>query len=123
MATEVAFSDLNTWLGNQPANTADTPYEITVTGLTVSDIGNSTTSGTLGYIINSNNTKFIDLSTTEIPSGVTDMEKAFFNGISIVAPPIIPEGVTTLKQAFGNCRELVTSPNIPSTATAIQSLF
>ena len=64
MSTTVAFSDLNTWLSNAAANTADTAYSLNVTGLTESNIKSSDTTGTIGYVLKSNSTKYVNLSDT-----------------------------------------------------------
>lgn len=113
--TTIAFSDLNTWLQSQPVNTASTPYELKITGLTTSDIGDSTIDGTLGCIISQNNTKFVDLSYTQIPNGVVEMSDAFWRCTSLVNAPLIPDGVIYMDSTFSGCTALVYKSIIPST--------
>ena len=103
MSTTVAFSDLNTWLSNAAANTADTAYSLNVTGLTESNIKSSDTTGTIGYVLKSNSTKYVNLSDTVFPSSVTDMTRAFFGCTSLVTAPAIPSSVTDMTAAFYGC--------------------
>ena len=117
MATEVSINDLSTWLSNQPDNTTDTPYEITITGLTTSNYNNIKTA------LTSNNTKYVDLSTTTIPNGVTSMTTTFYNCSSLVAPPVIPNTVTIMSTTFYNCTSLVSAPVIPNSVTDMRSTF
>lgn len=119
----VAFSDLDTWLSNQPANTIDTPYELNITGLTVNDIGYSTSSGTIGYILNQNNTKFVDLSETILPDGVTTLYNCFNDCSSLTQAPIIPNTVTNLNSCFVRCTSLTSAPAIPTSVTSMQATF
>ena len=115
--TTVAFSDLNTWLQNQPANTAGTPYEITITGLTTSNYNDIKT------ILISNGNKYVDLSTTSIPSGVTGMSGTFQNCTSLVNAPVIPNGITNMNSTFYNCTSLVNAPVIPDSVTNMAQTF
>ena len=121
--TTVAFSDLGTWLDSQPENTVDTPYELNITGLTVNDIGDSYTSGTLGNVITNRSTKYIDLSTTQIPDGVTSMYHCFTNCTSLTKAPVIPDGVTNLVFCFAYCTSLVNAPVIPDGVTNMTYCF
>ena len=141
----VAFEDLNTWLQNQPTNTADTPYELNITGLTASNIGSSLTTGTLGNVIKTNSTKYVDLEATTlpvvnslqycfqlcgklvkspvIPNGVTNMENCFFGCTSLTAAPVIPDSVTNMSYCFSQCITLTTAPNVPNNVTNILRCF
>jgi len=59
----VAFSGLNSLLQGLPANTVNTPYSIIVTGVTDSDVDCvPSQEGGLGYILDQNPTKYVDLS-------------------------------------------------------------
>lgn len=119
----VAFSDLNTWLQNQPANTVDTPYELKVTDLNTSDIGKSSVTGTLGYILRQNNTKYVDLSETLIPNDVTTMDAVFQSCKGLVNAPAIPNGVTSMRDSFNGCTSLVNAPAIPNSVTTMGYAF
>ena len=123
MATQVAFSDLDSWLSNQPANTSSTPYELNITGLTANDIGYSTTSGTLGYVLKQNDNKYVDLSDTVLPDGITSMRSVFDGCSSLVESPAIPSGVTNLMRTFYNCSSLVDAPIIPNSVTNLGYTF
>lgn len=106
MSITVAFSDLNTWLSNAAANTADTAYSLNVTGLTESNIKFSDTTGTIGYVLKSNSTKYVNLSDTVIPSSVIYMYYTFFGCTSLVTAPAIPSSVTDMTSAFYGCTSL-----------------
>ena len=126
MATEVAFSDLSTWLGNQPDNTASTPYELNITGLTVNNISTSRERGTLGYILKQNNTKYVDLSLTTLPFNSyqsTSMHETFMGCESLVKSPAIPNGIVTLYNTFAACTSLKNAPEIPNSVTTISGAF
>lgn len=117
----VAFSDLDTWLQNQPANTADTPYELNITGLTAADIGGS--SARLHHVLYSyKTTKFVDLSSTILPSDTTSMDHAFYQLTNLVEPPSIPEGVIYLMGAFEGTI-IRTVPEIPNGVQYMDSAF
>ena len=121
----LTLSDLNTFLQGLPANTASTPYKINVTGLIATDCDSSTTSGTLGYILNQNSTKFVDLSETELPSNLTSLNSTFYNCVSLIKAPEIPNNVTSLYQEFYGCTNLTDVSNliIPATCTDIIGMF
>src|SRR5574344_1879969 len=123
MSITVAFSDLNTWLSNAAANTADTAYSLNVTGLTESNIKPSDTTGTIGYVLKSNSTKYVNLSDTVIPSSVTDMFSTFYGCTSLVTAPAIPSSVTNMYGTFYGCTSLVTAPAIPSSVTNMHGTF
>ena len=127
MATEVAFSDLSTWLGNQPDNTASTPYELNITGLTVNNISTSRESGTLGYILKQNNTKYVDLSLTTLPFissyQSSSLYETFMGCESLVKSPAIPNGIVTLYNTFAACTSLKNAPEIPNSVTTISGAF
>src|SRR5574344_253879 len=123
MSITVAFSDLNTWLSNAAANTADTAYSLNVTGLTESNTKYSYTTGTIGYVLKSNSTKYVNLSDTVIPSSVTDMFSTFYGCTSLVTAPAIPSSVTNMYGTFYGCTSLVTAPAIPSSVTNMYYTF
>lgn len=123
MATQVAFSDLNTWLGSQPENTKDTPYEIEVTGLVASNLGNRYTSGTLGNVLYNWRNKFVDLSSTIIPNGVTSLSSAFHSCTNLVKSPVLPNGVINLFSTFWGCESLIEAPIIPNGVTNMNDTF
>lgn len=116
MATQVAIGDLETWLSNQPENTADTPYEIEVTGLTTDNYTSLRT-------IIRGTTKYVDLSYTQLPTGITSLS-SFFDGCSfLVFSPEIPEGVTNMERTFQLCTALKVPPTIPSSVTNMERTF
>ena len=121
MATTVAFTELDTWLQSQPANTASTPYELEITGLTANNIKGSDKSGSLGYVLKNNATKYVDLSNTVIPS-VTSMYWCFEKCYSLVKAPNIPDGVTDLRYCFQDC-SLEVAPEIPNSVTNMEGCF
>ena len=124
MATQVAIGDLSTWLSNQPANTVDTPYEISIVGLQTSDF--PTTSpydNPIKTALLSNSTKYVDLRTTELPSGITKLESTFYECANLVYSPAIPNGVTGLGLCFHSCSSLKEAPVIPNTVNNLNCTF
>lgn len=124
MAVEVAIEDLTTWLSQQPDNTVDTPYEVSVTGLTSSNLS------TLTSALNSNGTKYIDLRTTVLPL-VTSLyittggqtQGLFYGCYNLVYAPSIPDTVTDIQEAFYRCTNLKSAPEIPNSVTNMTSTF
>jgi len=117
------FSNLNTLLQGLPANMVDTPYSINITGLTTSNIGEFDDSGTLGYILHNNRTKYVDLSETELPGNLTSLSWTFANCSGIVIPPEIPSTVTNMERAFFQCYALKEAPELPSGVTNVKTIF
>ena len=118
----VAFEDLDSWLQTQPENTVDTPYELNITGLTASDIGSAINDGTLGYILNQNPTKYVDLSNLELPVA-TSLKNSFVNCKTLIYAPVLPNGVTNMMQTFQQCVNLKEAPVIPNTVTSLNATF
>ena len=102
----VAFENLDTWLQNQSVNTADTPYELNITGLTKENVGLSNNTGTLGYILKQNNNKYVNLSYTILPTSVTDMSMTFSYCTSLTQAPVIPNSITDMGMTFFYCTSL-----------------
>ena len=119
MATQVAFSDLDSWLQAQPANTADTPYELEITGLTNNNCGESGYEGTLGYIINHNSSKYVDLSYTVMPETMVSLENRFSGCTNLIKSPVLPRQLTGNRGMYGcfyNCQSLKEAPELPEPA-------
>lgn len=119
MATQVAIEDLETWLGNQPENTVDTPYEIEITGLTVNNVNSIKTALKSSFARN----KYVDLRDTELPVGLTDVTSLFEQIYTLVYSPVFPEGITMFRQCFSDCTNLKEAPVIPSSAINIPYMF
>ena len=118
---------LNSFLSNMPANTNGTPYKIKITTLSPSDVyqGPDATyavEGTLRKILQTNSTKYVDLSEVTLPV-VEDMSRIFLQCSTLVKPPRIPNGVTNLSHAFNSCSNLKTAPSIPSGVTSLFCTF
>ncbi|HAO31019.1 MAG TPA: hypothetical protein DCQ43_06705, partial [Treponema sp.] len=137
----VPKANLNTWLAGLPANDKNTPYKINITGLTESDIqqqeNGQLKQGTLRAILQSNSTKYVDLSSTTlpaiesikaalagcsslirapaIPSGVKNMSDCFSGCSNLQSPVVIPNGVENMWGTFQDCTSLTTAPELPST--------
>lgn len=58
-----------------------------------------------------------------IPTGVTDLNRAFENYTSIVNSPEIPSSVTSLYETFYGCTSLVNAPVIPTGVKNLDSTF
>jgi hypothetical protein len=110
-----SVADFKTWLDEQEANTADAPYSVKVN---ISALGgDSYTSGSLGYILHDNDTKYVslDLSGSTFTSIIDDAFEDCENLIGI----IIPNSVTSIEDyAFYDCVNLA-SVTIPSSVTSI----
>lgn len=63
------------------------------------------------------------VSISEIPSGVTNMKSTFVRCTSLVSVPNIPSGVTNMESTFMNCSSLTSVPAIPSGVTTMHSTF
>ena len=88
MATQVALSNLDNWLQTQPENTASTPYELEITGIT-SDNRNS-----IKTALGNNLNKYVDLSYTTFPETVYNLSSCFYNCTNLVKSPILPKRLT-----------------------------
>lgn len=119
----VAFSNLNTYLQSLDANTTSTPYMLNITGLTANNCKESYTTGTLGYILKQNSTKYVDLSYTELPNSLTTLYDSFNHCTSLIKSPIIPDGVTSLSWTFSYCSNFIYLPNIPNSVTNLYYAF
>ena len=104
----VAFSELSTYLGSLEANTKETAYRLSITGLMITDLGNSQTSGTLGYILKSNPTKYVDLTPTTFPEGITDARFMFSDCKSLTSIDTLNfTSVTDASGMFEDCTSLL----------------
>lgn len=124
-AHTVAFSDLSTYLASLPSGAdRDHPYKLNITGLSASDVYNDGNSST-----NLNNAlktagRFIDLSGTTLPSGLTLLQNAFAGNSYLVGAPSIPSGVTNMGGCFNGCSNLKIPPaSIANTVTGMASCF
>ena len=109
----IAFSNLDNYLTYIPSNTQNTPYKLTITGLSVSNVNTSTTSGSLGYIIK-NREKFLDLSLTTLNASQTTMKNRFNGCATLVVPPQIPVNVTDMECCFEDCESMISTPYMSS---------
>ena len=107
MATTLKYSEVRAWLKAQPENTADTPYEIIITGIAESN-----------FSLNFSG-RYVAIAGLEMQSGETELGPIFFNCRTLVGSVTIPEGVTVISQrAFAGCYGL-TNVNIPNSVKTI----
>lgn len=124
VAEEVAFSDLDTWLQNQPVNTPSTPYVLKITGLTASDVGEASEPRALGWVLNNNNQKYVDLSETQLPNGENqELDSTFYECETLIKPPLLPSGVSYLSSTFRNCSNMIDAPVIPDSVITMDYTF
>ena len=100
------LANLNTLLQSLSENTVSTPYEIIITDLTAADLASSSTSGTLGYILNQNSAKYISLKYTNFPNNLTSLINTFNGCTNLINVPDIPSTVTDLTNTFSGCINL-----------------
>ena len=112
----VSVSNLSEWLEDMDENTTATPYEIKVLSLTSSNIND------IGTALNENETKFVDLGWTTIPS-VTSMSETFDGCSSLIVSPVLPSGLASLVQVYKNCVNLSEYPSIPSSVSNLSYAF
>lgn len=119
----VPFSELDDLLSSLSENTKNTAYKLNVTELTVENVAESSRSGTIGYVLIKNETKYVDLNETSIPDSATDINHCFAECTSLVEPPSISNHVTNMTACFNECTSLKTAPTIPHTVTDIRYCF
>lgn len=120
----IASSNLDNYLTYIPQNTASNPYKLTITGLSVNNVRESTTSGTLGYIIK-NRARFLDLSLTTLNASQTTMKQRFKGCATLVVPPVIPVNVTDMEECFYGCESLINTPDMSfnTKVTTLENCF
>lgn len=115
MATEVALSNLDTYLASLADNTPSTPYEIEITG--TDDV---VTTANINQII-IDNAKYVNLEETEFSENLETY--TFKDNTYLVGMPQIPEQITSLQQACENCTNLVKAAKIPNNVTNLVLTF
>jgi hypothetical protein len=116
---------LGTYLASKPANTAATPYRV---ALNVNYLGGSvTTDGSLGTVLNNNNSKYVylDLSGSTITSiSENPFGDPWGGKCATLTGIIIPDSVTGIGEyAFGYCANLASVPIGNSVTTIWQDAF
>lgn len=115
----VPINTLSTYLSGLAANDKDHPYKINVTGLSTSNLSQLTTAI-------QNSSVYVDLSSTRLPSGITDANDGdglFYRCSKLVKAPTIPDDVTSMRAWFFQCYNLQTAPTIPNGVTDLWSAF
>ena len=75
----IKFEELDSYLKSLENNTPETSYKIKVIDIPESGIGESSKLGTLGYILNSNQTKYVSLKFDNSLDNVTNAGHMFYN--------------------------------------------
>lgn len=111
-ATVVNIDDFSSWLNQQPANTPETAYEVTIEGFITGD-------DRVRTALAVSQPKYVDLSSTvmTLQNQYVNFEQAY----GLVKSPVIPSGVTRL--SFGSCTALSEIPNIPDSVNNITRAF
>ena len=113
----VDIKQLYSHLQSQPENTPETRYSLKILGL------NRYNYLLIPEALQANPKKYVSLSETQIPDGVTDLNSCFQGCVSLVEPPVIPDGVTDMSFCFQGCSYLVYAPDIPESVTNIKDCF
>lgn len=113
-ATQVAFTDLDTYLKSLDNNTIDTPYELDITGLDNTTLKGAlsmsdATEGTLQYVLNQNSKKYISLNESAGSVTATDITYAFAWCDNIISVAGDFSSVVTAVQTFFNCSNLTSA--------------
>ena len=109
---------LSDYLESLPAGSAEEPNVLpAITGLTASNWTNIKTA------LTANSTKYVDLSATALPAGITTMEEGFKNCTNLVVAPAIPDTVTDMDGCFRGCSSLTAAPTIPDSVTDMGNCF
>jgi len=112
--TFTSIDELQAYLRGRPANTATTSYAVK---LNVSDLGGRYDTGSLGYVLNANDTKYVSLDLSgNIFTSIGDSAFASCTSLTSIT---IPSSVTSIGgSAFYVCTSL-TSVTIPDSVTSI----
>jgi hypothetical protein len=110
-----SISAFASWLSTRPANTAANPYSI---ALNISDLGGDfDTAGSLGYVLYTNDTKYVSIDLSG--STFTVIGEGAFVFCSSLTGVTMPNSVTDIgTQAFSYCPSL-TSVTIPNSVAEI----
>lgn len=111
---EVEFSDLDTYLKSKPENTVDTSYKIKVVNIPESGVKSSSKTGTLGYILRSNRTKYVSLKFDNSLDNITN-SMGMFNRCSSLTS-IDTSGFTSITYASGTFNRCSSLTNIDTTS-------
>lgn len=105
MSYSVTFSGLDSLLQSLAVNTVDTPYDIEITQISNSDVEreDTTTTGKLHDVLQSNSSKYVNLSFTE-DSGLTAIKGWAFKTCYTLTGITIPAVVTSIDSwSFVRC--------------------
>ncbi|MBP5329920.1 MAG: leucine-rich repeat protein [Spirochaetaceae bacterium] len=64
---------------------------------------------------------YVDLSATQLPNSITDMNQGFKDCKNLVIAPQMPASVTNMQSCFNGCTNLTTPPNL-SACTSLSSM-
>lgn len=115
-ATTVAFSDLASYLSGLADNTADTPYELDITGLTddvmyCSD-ANTLTEGTLRYVLRNNSTKYVSIVFSSTGLTAANAHNGLYGCTNIVSVTGTSSKLVLAPSLFSKCTNLKTVENL-----------
>ena len=103
------ISGLSSYLASLPEGSKEAPNVLpAISGLTKDNWKQ------ISSALKANETKFVDLSATTLPSDITDMMYGFQLCKTLVVAPAIPAGVTILERCFAGCTNLTVAPEIPN---------
>ena len=114
----IDIADLGTYLDGLTPNAPSTKYTLPeITGLDASNYTQIKTQ------LLSHTGIYVDLSATELPSGITNMSYAFKGCSTLVKAPQLPDTAQNLLSCFENCTNLIEPPEIPPSVTSLNMTF
>ena len=115
-----SLDGLEAWLQAQEPNDSDSAYSLEITGLTSSSYTQIRT------ILRNNTDKYVDLSGTQLPDGITSLyysSSGFSGCTTLTKAPHIPASVTNMNMCFEGCSSLTEAPELPANITNMQYCF
>lgn len=121
---DVTFEELDSYLSSYTGTTSvSSPLALNITDTIADNWYDSSNADTVGSVLLSYPSIYVDLSGTTIPEDAEEMDSTFENCSNLVKAPDIPETVSNLSECFKNCTSLKTAPSIAEGVTTMYGTF